>query len=165
MDLTFFLFQACSPIQVSVAPRSPSNQGWTTSVSSHSNTPVGFSFVVMRVTQWLVGHISRQFHSDCTHSMCVLTDGETSLSVCQCRRTVAPTEPAAADERVALSHSLLLQVTSLHPLPPTCCHGVHMKIKLYWFTHYFFSICPPIFLFLLPILNITFPPHSRERLI
>ncbi|XP_022623472.1 zinc finger protein 395-like isoform X2 [Seriola dumerili] len=36
------LYQACSPIQVSVAPRSPGCQGWTpaTSVSSHSNTPM-----------------------------------------------------------------------------------------------------------------------------
>ncbi|XP_054474517.1 zinc finger protein 395b isoform X2 [Anoplopoma fimbria] len=36
------LYQACSPVQVSVAPRSPGVQGWTpsTSVSGHSNTPV-----------------------------------------------------------------------------------------------------------------------------
>ncbi|XP_068564807.1 zinc finger protein 395b isoform X2 [Cebidichthys violaceus] len=36
------LYQACSPVQVSVAPRSPGCQGWTpsTSVTGHSNTPV-----------------------------------------------------------------------------------------------------------------------------
>lgn len=35
--------QACSPVQVSVAPKSPGCQGWTpaTSVSCHSNTQVG----------------------------------------------------------------------------------------------------------------------------
>ncbi|XP_028253997.1 zinc finger protein 395b [Parambassis ranga] len=37
---TEHLYQACSPIQVSVAPRSPTNQGWTTSVSGQSNTPM-----------------------------------------------------------------------------------------------------------------------------
>lgn len=36
------LYQACSPVQVSVASRSPSCQGWSpsTSVSGHSNTPM-----------------------------------------------------------------------------------------------------------------------------
>ncbi|XP_031151333.1 zinc finger protein 395b isoform X2 [Sander lucioperca] len=36
------LYQACSPVQVSVAPKSPGCQGWTpsTSVSGPSNTPV-----------------------------------------------------------------------------------------------------------------------------
>ncbi|XP_037607429.1 zinc finger protein 395b isoform X3 [Sebastes umbrosus] len=36
------LYQACSPVQVSVAPTSPGCQGWTpsTSFSGHSNTPV-----------------------------------------------------------------------------------------------------------------------------
>lgn len=36
------LYQACSPVQVSVAPRSPGSQGWTpsTSVSGPSNTPM-----------------------------------------------------------------------------------------------------------------------------
>ncbi|XP_063758905.1 zinc finger protein 395b isoform X2 [Eleginops maclovinus] len=36
------LYQACSPVQVSVAPMTPGCQGWTpsTSVSGHSNTPV-----------------------------------------------------------------------------------------------------------------------------
>ncbi|XP_047430289.1 zinc finger protein 395b isoform X2 [Mugil cephalus] len=40
------LYQACSPVQVSVASRSPSSQGWTpsTSASGHSNTPVGLLF-------------------------------------------------------------------------------------------------------------------------
>ncbi|XP_038164486.1 zinc finger protein 395b [Cyprinodon tularosa] len=39
---TEHLYQACSPVQVSVAPRSPCSQGWTpaASVSSHSNTPM-----------------------------------------------------------------------------------------------------------------------------
>ncbi|KAL7388290.1 hypothetical protein ABVT39_010857 [Epinephelus coioides] len=37
------LYQACSPVQVSVAPRSPGCQGWTpsASISGHSNTPEG----------------------------------------------------------------------------------------------------------------------------
>ncbi|XP_019123240.2 zinc finger protein 395b isoform X1 [Larimichthys crocea] len=37
------LYQACSPVQVSVTARSPGCQGWTptASVSGHSNTPVG----------------------------------------------------------------------------------------------------------------------------
>ncbi|XP_042359375.1 zinc finger protein 395b [Plectropomus leopardus] len=36
------LYQACGPVQVSVAPRSPGCQGWTpsASVSGHNNTPV-----------------------------------------------------------------------------------------------------------------------------
>ncbi|XP_051264585.1 zinc finger protein 395b isoform X2 [Dicentrarchus labrax] len=34
------LYQACSPVQVSVASRSPSCQGWTPSASGHSNTPM-----------------------------------------------------------------------------------------------------------------------------
>ncbi|XP_008287777.1 zinc finger protein 395b isoform X2 [Stegastes partitus] len=36
------LYQACSPVQVSVAPRSPGSQGWTpsTSVSGHTNPPM-----------------------------------------------------------------------------------------------------------------------------
>ncbi|XP_029352422.1 zinc finger protein 395b [Echeneis naucrates] len=36
------LYQACSPIQVSVAPRSPGCQGWTPTapVSGHNNTPM-----------------------------------------------------------------------------------------------------------------------------
>lgn len=38
------------------------------------------------------------------------SDGKTTLSVRQRWGTVAPTEQAAADERVALPHSLLLQV-------------------------------------------------------
>ncbi|XP_022063572.1 zinc finger protein 395b isoform X1 [Acanthochromis polyacanthus] len=35
-------YQACSPVQVSVAPRSPGSQGWTpsSSVSGHSNPPM-----------------------------------------------------------------------------------------------------------------------------
>ncbi|XP_047244535.1 zinc finger protein 395b isoform X2 [Girardinichthys multiradiatus] len=38
---TEHLYQACSPIQVSVVPRSPCSQSWTpsASVSAHSNTP------------------------------------------------------------------------------------------------------------------------------
>lgn len=36
------LYQACTPVQVSVAPRSPSSQGWTpsASISTHNNTPM-----------------------------------------------------------------------------------------------------------------------------
>ncbi|XP_029966769.1 zinc finger protein 395b isoform X2 [Salarias fasciatus] len=36
------LYQACSPVQVSVAPRSPGSQCWTppTTISGHSNTPM-----------------------------------------------------------------------------------------------------------------------------
>ncbi|XP_035534648.1 zinc finger protein 395b isoform X2 [Morone saxatilis] len=34
------LYQACSPVQVSVAPRSPGCQGWTPSASGHINTPM-----------------------------------------------------------------------------------------------------------------------------
>ncbi|XP_041832182.1 zinc finger protein 395b isoform X2 [Melanotaenia boesemani] len=36
------LYQACSPVQVSAAPKSPCSQGWTpsASVSSHSNLPM-----------------------------------------------------------------------------------------------------------------------------
>ncbi|XP_076027007.1 zinc finger protein 395b [Genypterus blacodes] len=39
---TEHLYQACSPVQVSVAPRNPSCQGWSTPVpvSAHSNTPM-----------------------------------------------------------------------------------------------------------------------------
>lgn len=42
--------------------------------------------------------------------LCVSSDGETSVPVCQCWGTVAPTEQAAANDCVALPHSLLLQV-------------------------------------------------------
>lgn len=39
---TEHLYQACSPVQVSVAPRSPCSQGWTpsVSVSGHSHAPM-----------------------------------------------------------------------------------------------------------------------------
>lgn len=47
---------------------------------------------------------------------CVSSDGETALPVRQRRGTVAPTEQAAAHERVALPHSLLLQVRRHLPL-------------------------------------------------
>ncbi|KAG8011103.1 hypothetical protein GBF38_005762 [Nibea albiflora] len=45
------LYQACSPVQVSVTTRSPGCQGWTptASVSGHSNTPVGLEDISLMV--------------------------------------------------------------------------------------------------------------------
>ncbi len=56
------------------------------------------------------------FHDFCLFRLCVSSDGETSLPVCQCGGTVAPTEQAAAYECVALPHSLLLQVRRRLPV-------------------------------------------------